>query len=350
MTSLIESRTQLAFVGMHPNRRRDLEERLGGPHQLLGGICRGRVKVPDHAKAAAAVLYQDRVDQLAGSDTRLIIRGGDDYPKSLAELPDAPDSLFVKGELAKQPRVAIVGSRACTSYGMQTALAIGVALSAAGYLVVSGLAKGIDTQAHRGALDASTTPTWAVLGCGIDRWYPKADEALGEEILSSGGAVLSEYPPGTPPSGWRFPPRNRIISGLSRAVVVVEATVKGGALITARYALEHAVDVLAVPGDINRRTSEGCNLLIADGAIPVTSVDDAVEVMSILAPTSGSSSEVTTFTMEQITAGLDTDAPGATLQIARWEMAGVLKRSGDLFVGRAGLLADPNQKKRAKSV
>jgi len=338
MKSLIESRTRLAFVGMHPNRRRDLEERLGGPQQLLRGIGRGRVKVPDHAKAAALAPYEERVGQLADGEIRLILRGDDDYPKSLSELPDAPDSLFVRGTLATQPRVAIVGSRACTAYGLQTALAIGVALSAAGYLVVSGLAKGIDTQAHRGALDASTSPTWAVLGCGIDRWYPKANQSLGEEILSSGGAVLSEYPPGTPPSGWRFPPRNRIISGLSRAVVVVEATVKGGALITARYALEHAIDVLAVPGDINRRTSEGCNLLIADGAIPVTSVNDAVEVMSFLAPTSSASSGVTTFTMEQITTGLSTDQSGATLQIARWEMAGVLKREGDLFVGPAGLL------------
>jgi DNA processing protein len=343
VSSLVESRTQLAFVGMHPNRRRDLEERLGGPEQLLRGIGRGRVKVPDHAKAAAVVPCRDRLDQLGDTGTRLVLRGDADYPESLAELPDAPDSLFVRGELAKQPRVAVVGSRACTSYGLQTALAIGVALSAAGYLVVSGLAKGIDTQAHRGALDASTTPTWAVLGCGIDRWYPKANRALGEEILNSGGAVLSEYPPGTPPSGWRFPPRNRIISGLSRAVVVVEATVKGGALITARYALEHSVDVMAVPGDIDRRTSEGCNLLIADGAIPVTSIDDAVEVMSILAPTAAASSDVTTFTIEQIAAGLDTDSPGATLQIARWEMAGILKRNGNLFVGPAGLLPKENR-------
>jgi DNA processing protein len=332
-----EARTALAFVAMHPNRRRDLEERFGSAESLLQAVIERRIKMPEHARQAATVPFQDRVQQLSEAEIRLVFKQGKEYPGTLAALPDAPDSLFVRGDLSAQPRVGIVGSRAATSYGLRISLAIGVALSAAGYLVVSGLAKGIDTQAHRGALDASSTPTWAVLGCGIDRWYPRANARLGEEILEKGGAILSEYPPGTPPSAWRFPPRNRIISGLSRAVVVVEATVKGGALITARHALEHAVDVLAVPGDIDRLTSEGCNLLIADGAVPVTSVDDAVQAMQLVAPTTGTI-EMRAFSIQEITRELAGSVVGAEIQVARWEMAGILKRQGELFVGPSNLL------------
>jgi DNA processing protein len=332
-----EARTALAFVAMHPNRRRDLEERFGSPEPLLQAVIGGKIKIPEYARQAATVPFHDRVQQLLEADTRLLFKQGKEYPSALAALPDAPDSLFVRGALSAQPRVGIVGSRAATSYGLGISLAVGLALSAAGYLVVSGLAKGIDTQAHRGALDASSTPTWAVLGCGIDRWYPRANTRLGEEILERGGAILSEYPPGTPPTGWRFPPRNRIISGLCRAVLVVEATVKGGALITARHALEHAVDVLAVPGDIDRLTSEGCNLLIADGAVPLTSVDDAVQAMQLIAPTTGATG-VRIFSREEITRELGGSVVGADIQVARWEMAGILKRQGELFVGPASLL------------
>lgn len=337
MNGLEGSRTALAFVAMHPNRRRDLETRFGGPQALLEMVIKGKVKLPDHARQAAAVPVDDRRNQLSEAGIELMFKGSEQYPSSLAALPDAPDSLFVRGTLTHQPRVGIVGSRAATSYGLRTSLAIGVALSAAGYLVVSGLAKGIDTQAHRGALDASATPTWAVLGCGIDRWYPRANAPIGQEIIDKGGAIISEYPPGTPPSAWRFPPRNRIISGLSRAVVVVEATVKGGALITARHALEHAVDVLAVPGDIDRATSEGCNRLIADGAVPITSVEDAVEVMQLLEPTKGGG-EMSTFSIEEIIERLGVSPEAAEIQVAWWEMAGVLKRQGDLFVGSGKLL------------
>jgi DNA processing protein len=146
-------------------------------------------------------------------------------------------------------------------------------VAAAGWPVISGLARGIDGAAHIGCLDAGGIGV-AVLGCGVDVAYPPEHGRLGARLLESGGAVVSEYAPGAPPEAWRFPPRNRIISGLTLVVVVVEAGVKGGALITAARGLEQGRLVLAVPGDIGRATSRGTNLLIRDGAHPVLDVDD----------------------------------------------------------------------------
>ena len=157
---------------------------------------------------------------------------------------------------------------------------MGRAVAGAGWVVVSGLARGIDGSAHRGCLDGGG-PGIAVLGCGIDVWYPPEHQALGEDLAKE-GAVVSEYPPGTRPEPWRFPARNRIISGLSAAVVVVEAAEKGGALITARLAAEQGREVFAVPGDVDRKTSVGTNLLIRDGAVPVLGAGDLVEALSLV--------------------------------------------------------------------
>lgn len=203
------------------------------------------------------------------------------YPPALAGLADAPFFLFVRGSVSDLPAVAIVGTRRCTRYGLDLARAFGRVVSEAGWSVVSGLARGIDGAAHHGSLSGSA-PGTAVLGCGIDRWYPAAHAELGESLLSAGGAVLSEYPPGTPPTGWRFPPRNRIISGLARVVVIVEAAATGGALITALRALEQDRVIFAVPGDVTRPSSEGCNLLIRDGAVPVLGPADLIEALSIV--------------------------------------------------------------------
>ncbi len=180
--------------------------------------------------------------------------------------------------------MAVVGSRRATRYGLSLSRSFGSVLGRHGWPVVSGLARGIDGAAHRGTVESAAAGV-AVLGCGIDRWYPVEHSDLGARLLECGGAVVSEYPPGTPPNGWRFPPRNRIIAGLSSVVVVVEAAAQGGALITARAALEHGVDVFTVPGDLERPTSEGCNLLIRDGAWPIMGVDDLVEsVERIMGP------------------------------------------------------------------
>ena len=185
--------------------------------------------------------------------------------------------LYSRGALPIEPAVAVIGSRRATTYGLSVARDIGRFLGGLGVNVVSGLAAGIDGAAHRGALDAGGFST-AVLGSGIDVWYPARNRGLGEEILASGGAVISEFPPGTPPAPWRFPARNRIIAGMVGAVIVVEAADRSGALITARMALDLGKDVYAVPGDIDRETSLGCNRLIRDGAHPI----DAIEVIEEL--------------------------------------------------------------------
>jgi DNA processing protein len=177
--------------------------------------------------------------------------------------------------------VAIVGTRRATTYGLRLARSFGQAVAAAGWPVVSGLARGIDGAAHIGCLDAGGIGV-AVLGCGVDVAYPPEHRRLVARLLEAGGAVISEYAPGAPPEAWRFPPRNRIISGLAPVVVVVEAGVKGGALITAARGLEQGRLVLAVPGDIGRATSRGTNLLIRDGAHPVLDVDDLLTSLTFV--------------------------------------------------------------------
>ena len=245
-----DARVRLAFVGMHPSRRSALEARLGGPLALVEAIAEGRVEVPERARATAGRSHTALLGEL-GAGTRLVLSGEVGYPPSLAALPDRPDGLFVRGTVPPGDAVAIVGSRAATRYGLGLAERLGRAFAAAGYVVVSGLARGVDAAAHRGGI-ASTV---AVFGCGIDRWYPAANRELGLRILDAGGALVSEYAPGTPPAPWRFPLRNRVVSGLARVVVVVEAAVTGGALITARSALAQGREVLAVPGDLGRRGS-----------------------------------------------------------------------------------------------
>ncbi|HUP16681.1 MAG TPA: DNA-processing protein DprA [Acidimicrobiia bacterium] len=202
----------------------------------------------------------------------------------LVGVSQAPSHLWVRGSLPSMPGVAIVGTRRCTEYGRTIARTLGHAVASAGWPVISGLARGIDAAAHTGTLDAGGEG-FAVLGCGVDVIYPAENRGLAGRLLENAGGLISEYPPGTPPAPFRFPARNRIIAGLSGAVVVVEAAVTGGALITARLALDQGIDVLAVPGDINRATSEGCNLLIRDGAHPVLSSEDLIESLErILGP------------------------------------------------------------------
>ena len=205
------------------------------------------------------------------------------FPALLAAIHDPPPRLFLRGAAApgllEQPAVAVVGARSCSSYGRSVARSLARDLSAAGLVVVSGMARGIDGEAHRGALDGGGS-TVAVLGCGIDRNYPAAHAELARRIGENGLAV-SEYEPGVEPAPWRFPARNRIIAGLCRATVVVEARDRSGALITADFALEEGREVLAVPGEITSSLSTGTNALLRLGATPVTRVDDVLEVFGI---------------------------------------------------------------------
>jgi DNA processing protein len=252
-----------------------------GPLGTLRRLEKGAIETTDRVRQAVALPAEVRRAELAAAGIDLVFRGDARYPDRLADLPDAPDLLFVRGLLPVEPAVGVVGTRRCTSYGKRIAEGYGRSIAAAGWPLVSGLARGIDGAAHRGTVAASGVGV-AVLGSGIDVMYPREHADLARQLLDRGGAVISESPPGTPPESWRFPPRNRVISGLAGAVVVVEATVKGGALITAGIALDHGRQVFAVPGDVGRASSEGCNLLIRDGAFPVLSPDDLVESLELV--------------------------------------------------------------------
>jgi DNA processing protein len=205
------------------------------------------------------------------------------FPALLGAIHDPPPELYLRGSagasLLDGPAVAVVGARSCSSYGRAVARSLARELAAAGVVVVSGMARGIDGEAHRGALDARGV-TLAVLGCGVDRDYPAAHAELARRICER-GLVLSEYEPGVEPAPWRFPARNRIIAGLARATVVVEARERSGALITADFALEEGREVLAVPGEITSALSAGTNALLRLGATPVTCAGDVRESLGI---------------------------------------------------------------------
>ena len=211
-------------------------------------------------------------------------RGESRYPALLRHIPDPPARLWIRGEaeleLLERPALAIVGARACSGYGRTVARLLATEAAGAGAVVVSGMARGIDGEAHRGALAVHGT-TVAVLGCGVDRDYPAAHAELARAIVAGGGLLVSEYEPGVEPAPWRFPARNRIIAGLSRATVVVEARERSGALITADFALEDGREVLAVPGEITSVLSHGTNALLRLGATPATSAADVLEALGL---------------------------------------------------------------------
>ncbi len=191
----------------------------------------------------------------------------DDYPKLLREIPDPPMLIYVKGSIPHTAGISIVGSRIATSYGIRVSSRVSAFLAANRITVVSGMAKGIDSAAHKSAID-NNGKTIAVLGSGVDVIYPLSNSKLYYDIINN-GAVISEFEPGTRPDKWNFPKRNRIISGLSVATIVVEATARSGALITARMAAEQNRTVMSVPGSIFSETSRGTNKLIKNGAVPL---------------------------------------------------------------------------------
>src|SRR5512133_804197 len=206
-----------------------------------------------------------------------------ELPPLLRAIHDSPPRLYLRGNgdpaMLAQTAVAIVGARACSPYGAQVARMLGRELASAGVVVVSGLARGIDGEAHRGALETDGH-TVAVLGCGIDRDYPAAHAALARSI-AEGSLIASEYEPGVEPAPWRFPARNRIIAGLCAATIVVEARERSGALITADFALDEGREVFAVPGEITSSLSAGTNALLRLGATPLTCAADLLEALGI---------------------------------------------------------------------
>jgi len=222
----------------------------------------------EEARAVRTRAAADAIAVIAWNDRR--------FPAALLTISDMPPALWYRGTLDAfdAPAVAIVGSRAASAVALETAFQLAADLAARGVVVVSGLARGVDSAAHRGALNAGRTI--AVLGSGLDRIYPREHAALAREIVRD-GLVVSEYPPGTPPLAFHFPMRNRLISGLSRAVVVIEASEQSGSLITAACALEQGREVMAVPGNVLSGRNRGAHALIRDGAKIVESADDIVE-------------------------------------------------------------------------
>jgi DNA processing protein len=282
-------RLGLVLAGGGSRIRRLVADAPGGEPLFASVADRGAPRVLlDTATKLARAEAQTVVDRITIAGWRWLIPGDGQYPGLLAATSDPPLGLFVRGRLENRPTVAIVGSRKATPYGLQVARLLGEELGNAGVVMVSGMARGADEAAHRGALDAGG-PNWAVWGTGPDRIYPPEHGELAEEIATT-GALITEYPPGTPPRRHHFPERNRILSGLALAVVVVEAAARSGALITARLAMEEGREVLAVPGNIFSELSVGPNTLLRVGARPLLTLRDLFEAIGCESPTETKSS------------------------------------------------------------
>ena len=224
-------------------------------------------------------IVQEAHHSLEKLDGWIITFWDSSYPQLLRQIPDPPALLYGCGTLPEEPALAIVGTRHPTNVGRVFTEQLAEQIAATGTVVISGLARGIDTAAHRGVLNAGGK-TVAVLGCGIDQVYPRENADLYQQITKK-GALLSEYAPGTEPLPGHFPGRNRIISGLSKGTLVVEASRKSGSLITAEFALEQGREVMAVPGGIDHKTSYGPNLLIKQGAHPITEASEVLEILGM---------------------------------------------------------------------
>lgn len=236
--------------------------------------CLGRHDAELHRR------WQSTLAWLEQPQHHLLTLADEGYPALLAEVPDASFLIYVAGNvsLLDSPQIALVGSRQASHLGLSLARQFSSQLVQAGFAVTSGLALGIDGAAHQGALDAQG-PTLAVLGTGLTRMYPKQHHALAHRILAEGGALVSEFPLDTPPVTANFPRRNRIISGLSLGVLVVEAGLASGSLITARLAAEQGREVFAIPGSIQHAGSRGCHQLIREGAVLTEGVEDIVQAL-----------------------------------------------------------------------
>jgi DNA processing protein len=306
--------------------------------RLLSALAEGGVApaVIDTAQRLADSEARTVADHAAAAGWRWMVPGAADYPSLLSSMVDPPLGLFVLGRLSDAPAVAIVGSRKATPYGCQVARLLGEELGRSGVVTVSGMARGVDAEAHRGALRVGGV-SWAVWGSGPDRVYPPEHVELAREISDS-GALITEYPPGTPPRRHHFPERNRILAGLSRAVVVVEAAARSGALITARLAMEEGRDVLAVPGNIFSELSVGPNTLIRVGARPLLTPRDLFEAIGVQPPAAAGSSRpgdaswITNgeaVTIDEIAARAGLTVAEVTARVLELELSGDLRRLDD---------------------
>jgi DNA processing protein len=279
--------------GVGPIRLRALRDHFGTPEAILAAPKQELMRVAgvgeDVARNIAGWRQQIDLDaeleRIEKGSARVVTCDDSEYPKNLREIYDPPLVLYVKGTLKEDESLAIgvVGSRRTTLYGQDMARKLAFQLARLGVTVVSGLARGIDTAAHNGALQAKGR-TVAVIGCGIDVVYPAENKKLADEIVEKGGAVVTEFPFGVKPDKQNFPMRNRIISGWSLGVVVVEANLKSGALITAAQAAEQGRQVFAVPGRADSISSRGANELIKDGAKLTEDVEDVLSEFEYLLP------------------------------------------------------------------
>ena len=263
--------------------------------------------------------------------------GDSHYPRLLTEISDPPECLWIRGDRGTFTHigVAVIGARAASQEGLVAAYEIAFDLARAGVVVISGLARGVDSAAHRGALDGGGR-TIAVLGTGIDVVYPAENTELSRRITES-GLLVTEFPPGAAPEDWHFPRRNRIISGLSKAVVIVEAKEKSGSLITARLAADQGRDVMAVPGTIIGGRNRGANALLRDGAKLVESAVDILQELGLeqqglslsrRSQEGGGGPQVVEFTVDEIAQQLKIPAGEALARLLEWELSGEIQRIG----------------------
>ncbi len=289
---------RLAYIGLNgigeigPVRVRRMMDMFGSAAAIYNvpekDLCRVQGIGPETAKAVVRGLRS--FDPVAEEEkavrwgARIITRADADYPASLSDIHDPPLALYVWGAITESDRhgLGVVGTRNPTHYGISMADRLSYGACRAGWTIVSGLARGIDTAAHEAALKAGGR-TLAVLGSALDTLYPRENEKLAERIAGQ-GAVISEYPLGRKPDKTTFPYRNRIVAGLSRALLVVEAGLQSGAVITANQAMEQGRSVFAVPGRVDTPVSRGCHRLIRDGAVLCESLDDILEEMEFLVP------------------------------------------------------------------
>lgn len=277
-----------SLVRLSPGKRYQLLEHFGDPAFLFNA---GREEIEavgllsdSELEAVFDKALKDKViehyDSICRHDIEIITLKSPNYPRLLKCIYDPPTVLYAKGKLNNDSlNIAIVGSRNATLYGLDTSAKLAKRLAGYGLTVVSGMARGIDTYAHRGAISVAGN-TVAVLGCGLDKVYPPENKKLMQQIIEN-GAVITEFLPGTAPLAYNFPARNRIISGISAGVIIVEAGEKSGSLITTDYALEQGREVFSVPGNIDSSVSVGTNRLIRDGAKIVTGIFDILDELGV---------------------------------------------------------------------
>jgi DNA processing protein len=337
-----------ALRGITPRRLLELAQTQPTAGAVLHRICDGDAGSPND-QAVARVLRADIIRaSLEPTGGRIVFVGDDDYPPQLEHLADPPLALFVRGRPVGGPAstVAVVGARNCSDLGRDLARQLGRSLAAHGVVVVSGAARGIDAAAHEGALDAGGA-TVAVLGCGIDAVYPPGSRPLVGRILER-GTVLSEYPPGVPPDGFRFPARNRIVAALARAVVVVEGEDRSGSLISAEHAAELGREVFAVPGAVTNPLSQAPHRLIRDGAALIRGPDDLLADLGIQTDVQASFEDLDlpaaergalgavrgSVVPDRVAAQLGIPVPEALSLLLRLELRGLVRSVGGRFERR----------------